>query len=72
MWLRVIAKLIAVFGLYIIVLARMANQGQGAAGYSPGMLELAAVTVLFVIVAVFVLAWRPRRRAKTTLDELDE
>jgi len=68
MWPRVIAKLIAVFGLYIIVLARMANQG--GTGYTPGMLELAAVTVLFVIVAVFVLAWRPR--AKPTLDELDE
>jgi len=30
------------------------------------------VTVLFVIVAVFVLAWRPRPRAKPTLHELDE
>lgn len=59
MWVRVVAKLFAIFALYIIVLARMAGQS-GAGSYTPFMLELAGVTVLFVIAAVFILTRRER------------
>jgi hypothetical protein len=61
MWARVVAKLFALFGFYVIVLARMAGQN-GRGSYAPGMLELAAVTVLFIIAAVFILTRRPRAR----------
>jgi hypothetical protein len=64
MWVRVLGKLMAVFGLYSIVLAgigaRMAGAGGGS--YAPGVIELAAVTVLFVVAAVFIVTRRPRAR----------
>ena len=64
MWMRVVGKLLAVFGLYSIVLAgigaRMAGTGGGS--YTPGVIELATVTVLFVVAAVFILTRRPRER----------
>jgi hypothetical protein len=68
MWVRVVAKLFAIVGFYAIVLSRIANQG--GKSYSSGMLEIAAVTVLFVIAAVFLLTRRPRPRP--SLDEPDE
>ena len=60
MWVRAIAKLMAVFAVYSIVVTRMANQS----GFTEtaGMLQVAAVTVTFVVIAVLVIAWRPRRR----------
>jgi hypothetical protein len=61
MWVRVVAKLLAIFGLYAVVLARIANQG-GKSSYAPGMLEIAAVTVLFAVAAVFLLTRRSRPR----------
>jgi hypothetical protein len=69
MWMRVVAKLLALFGLYSIVLmgigARMSGTGGGS--YTPSVVEIAAVTVLFVAAAVFILTRRPR--ARPTLDE---
>lgn len=58
MWVRAVAKLIAVFAVYSIVVTRMANQS----GFTEtaGMLQVAAVTVTFVVIAVLVIAWRPR------------
>jgi hypothetical protein len=60
MWVRVFAKLLALVGLYSIVVTRMSNQS----GFTEtaGMVEVAAVTVGFVIIAVLVLAWRPRAK----------
>jgi hypothetical protein len=64
MWVRVLGKLMAVFGLYSIVLAgigaRMAGAGGGS--FTPGVIELAAVTVLFVVAAAFIITRRPRAR----------
>ena len=58
MWVRIFAKAFAIFGLYAVVLSRIANQGTKS--YSSGMLEMAAVTVIFVIGAAFLLTRRPR------------
>lgn len=60
MWVKVAAKLLALVGLYSIVVTRMSNQS----GFTEtsGMVEVAAVTVAFVLLAVLVLAWRPRAR----------
>jgi hypothetical protein len=64
MWMRLVGKLLAVFGLYSIVIAgigaRMAGTGGGS--YTPSVIELATVTVLFVIAAVFIFTRRPRER----------
>jgi hypothetical protein len=68
MWVRAVAKLIAIFGFYAIVLSRIANQG--GKSYSYCMLEIAAVTALFIVAAVFLLTRRPR--ARPSLDEPDE
>jgi Mn2+/Fe2+ NRAMP family transporter len=64
MWVRVMAKLLAVFGFYAIVIARIgANMpGKGGGSYTLGVIELATVTILFVIAAVFILTRRPRAR----------
>lgn len=58
MWVKVFAKLLAIVGLYSIVVTRMSNQS----GFTEtaGMVEIAAVTVAFVMIAVLVIAWRPR------------
>ena len=61
MWVRVVAKLLAVFGFYAIVVGRIgANIGKGGGSDTPGVIALGAVTVLFVIAAVFILTRRPR------------
>jgi len=64
MWVRVVGKLLAVFGLYSIVLAGIGARMAGTRGgeYTPGVIELATVTVLFVVAAVFILTRRPRPR----------
>lgn len=58
MWVKVMAKLLAIVGLYSIVVTRMSNQS----GFTEtaGMIEIALVTVAFVVVAVIVLSWRSR------------
>ena len=64
MWMRVVGKLLAVFGLYSIVIAgigaRMAGTGGGS--YTPSVIELATVTVLFVVAAVFILTRRSQAK----------
>ena len=60
MGVRVVAKLFAIIGFYAIVLSRIANQG--GKSYSPGMLEIAAVTVVFIVATVFLLTRRPRAK----------
>lgn len=68
--MRVMTRLLAIFGLYVIVLFRMAG-GQGSSNsYTSFILELAGVTVLFVIAIAWVLTRKPR--AKPSLDEPDE
>ncbi|TMF03131.1 MAG: hypothetical protein E6I42_08425 [Chloroflexi bacterium] len=63
MWMRVVAKLLAIFGFYAIVIGRIgANMSKGGGDYTPSVIALAAVTVLFVIAAVFILTRRPRAR----------
>jgi len=58
MWVRTFAKAFAMFGLYAVVLSRIANQGTKS--YSSGMIEIAAVTVLFIVAAAYLLTRRPR------------
>jgi len=58
-----IAKLLALTGLYSLILAGLAMRfsGQSNAGsYNPNLVELAVVTVLFVLIAVYVVTRRPR------------
>ena len=64
MWMHVVAKLLAVFGFYAIVVGRIgANMSEKGAGSStPSVIALATVTVLFVVAAVFILTRRPRAR----------
>lgn len=57
---RVMTKLLAIFGLYVIVLFRMAGGQSTNNSFTSFMLELAAVTVLFVIATVFILTRRTR------------
>jgi len=64
MWTRIVAKLFALLGLYAVVLAGLSMKFSGqknAAGYNPNLLELAGVTAVFVLIAVFVVTRRPRR-----------
>lgn len=67
---RVLTKLLAIFGLYVIVLFRMAGGQSKGSSFTAFMLELAAVTVLFVVATAWVLTRKPR--AKPTVEELDE
>lgn len=60
MWVRVLAKSFAIFGLYAVVLSRIATQGGSKSYSSSSMLEIAAVTVLFVVGAVFLFTRRSR------------
>lgn len=62
MWTKVAAKLLAIVGLYSIVITRMSNQS----GFTEtaGMVEIAGVTVAFVMIAILVIAWRPRPKVR--------
>jgi len=59
---RLIGRLLALFGLYALFLAAIGNRfaGKGADGYNTGLIELLAVTVVFVAVSVVVVTRRPR------------
>jgi hypothetical protein len=64
MWTRIVAKLLALTGLYALVLAGigMKFSGQRNSGtYSLNLVELAVVTLVFLVVAVFMVRRRPRR-----------
>jgi hypothetical protein len=62
MGMRLFGRLLALVGLYALVLAaigtRQAGQGQG--GYQAGLIELMIATILLVIAAVVVVTRRPR------------
>ncbi len=59
-FMRLMTKLLAIFGLYMIVLVRVAGGRSNSNSFTPFLLELAAVTVLFAIATVFLLTRRPR------------
>ncbi len=64
MWTRLVAKLMALVGLYALVLAGvgMRFSGQKNAGnFSLTMVELGIVTTVFLVVAVVMIARRARR-----------
>ncbi len=67
---RVITKLVAILGLYVVVLFRVAGGQSKVNSFTVFILELAAVTVLFAIATAWVLTRKPK--AKPQLDELDE
>jgi hypothetical protein len=60
---RLIAKLLALVGLYSLILAGIGMRFSGqtnSSTYRPGMLELAIVTVVFILIAAFMVTRRPR------------
>lgn len=62
MWARRAAKLLALFGLYSLILAAIGSRlpSGGKSGFEVGMIELGVVTVIFVAVALFMFT-RPAR-----------
>lgn len=64
MWTRLIAKLMALVGLYALVLAGLSMRfsAQTNSGkYSLSLIELGVVTVIFVVIAAFMITRRPKR-----------
>ncbi len=66
MWSRRIGRILALVGLYALVLADIGTRiaGQGSSQYQVGLVEFAAVTVLFLAAAVFIVT----RPAPDTLE----
>ena len=63
MWTRLIAKFFALIGLYAILLAGLSMKFSGqknSADFSLSIVELAVVTVVFVVVAAYVITRRPK------------
>ena len=63
MWTRLIARLMALLGLYAIILAGMGMRfsGQrGASNFNLTLVELGIVTVAFAVVAGVMITRRPR------------
>lgn len=63
MWARRAAKLLALFGLYSLILAAIGSRltsGGKNGGFEVGMIELGVVTVIFAAVALFIFT-RPAR-----------
>jgi hypothetical protein len=62
MRMRLVGRLLALVGLYALVLAAIGTRqtGQGQGGYQLGLIELVIATVLLVIAAVVVVTRRPR------------
>ena len=58
---RLIGRLLALFGLYALVLAAIGTKfsGKDASG-TTGVVELVAVTLAFVAASVLILVRRPR------------
>lgn len=63
-------KLFAMFGLYVIVLYRMTGGHGSTNSFTTSILEMAGVTVVFVVVTIWLLT--RKSRAKASLEELDE
>jgi hypothetical protein len=62
MRMRLVGRLLALVGLYALVLAAIGTRqtGQGQGGYQLGLIELVIATILLVIAAVVVVTRRPR------------
>jgi len=64
MWTRLIAKLMALVGLYAIVLAGLAMRFSGQSNSSKFNLtlaELGIVTVAFLVIAAVMITRRPKQ-----------
>jgi hypothetical protein len=62
MWLRRSGQVLALFGLYSLGLAAIGARynGHGTSGYMTGLIELAVVTLLFIVAVAFILIRKPR------------
>ena len=64
MWTRLIAKLMALVGLYAVVLAGLSMRFSGETGsgkFNLTLIELGAVTLAFIVVAAIMITRRPRQ-----------
>ena len=64
MWTRVVAKLLALMGLYAIVLAGLGMRfsGQSNSGsYKLTLVEIGVATAVFVAIAAIMVTRRPSR-----------
>jgi hypothetical protein len=64
MWTRVIAKLMALIGLYAVVLAGLSMRFSGqqnSKDYNLTLAELGILTVAFIVIAAIMITRRPRR-----------
>lgn len=64
MRMRRVAQLLALFGLYALVIGRIFSSANGkhTADYTTGLIELGAATLVFGLAVVFVMTRRPRAR----------
>jgi hypothetical protein len=62
MWTRLIGRLLALFGLYALVLAAIGRgfDSKKTAGFTNGMMELVGVTLIFIAACAFVFIHRPK------------
>ena len=64
MWTRVVGKLLALFGLYAIILAGMAMRFSGqknSSSFNLSMAELGFVTAAFIVTGVWLVTRRPKQ-----------
>ena len=64
MWTRLIAKLMALIGLYAIVVAGLGMRFSGqknAGGFNLSLGELGIVTVGFIVIAAIMITRRPKQ-----------
>ena len=64
MWTRIVAKLMALVGLYAIVIAGLSMRFSGqrnSSSFNLTLGELGLVTLIFLAIAAFVLTRRPKR-----------
>ena len=64
MRMRRAAQLLAMFGLYALVIGRILSSANGkhTTDYTTGLIELAVATVVFGLAVVYVMTRRPRAR----------
>jgi hypothetical protein len=68
MWTRLLAKLMALTGLYAIVLAGLGMRFSGqtnSRNFSLTLVELGIVTVAFVVIAGIMITRRPKQPGDT-------
>ena len=64
MWTRLIARLLALIGLYAIILAGLSMRFSGqknSGNYNLTLGELGIVTVAFLVIAAVVITRRPKQ-----------